>query len=330
MGDPAGIGPEIIIKAFAHSPALTQGCCVFGDMAAMQSQLSQLLPTLSQALELVAVNDVALVQNCLAHQIPVIQSGASYTFSMGQASSAAGVMAAAAITAAAQVALEGKVSALVTAPLNKKALQLSGVNFPGHTEMLQSLAAAHLGLSVGDLPVRMMLSCPGLKVVLVSIHMALRDAISAVTPEQVLQTLKITHDSWSKAHGHAPRMHVAGLNPHAGEQGLFGDEEMRCIAPAIQQAQALGLKVSGPYPPDTVFMYAHSEQGQKDVDVVVAMYHDQGLIRIKYLGLDNGVNQTLGLPFIRTSPDHGTAFDIAGKGLADPRSLLAALNIAKG
>ena len=125
-------------------------------------------------------------------------------------------------------------------------------------------------------------------------------------------------------------MTVAGLNPHAGEEGLLGDEEIRFITPAIEKAQALGMHISGPYPPDTVFMQAHSEKGQKDTDVVIAMYHDQGLIPVKYLGLDKGVNQTLGLPFVRTSPDHGTAFDIAGKGCADPSSFLAALEVAKG
>ena len=330
MGDPAGIGPEIIIKAFAQSPALTQGCCVFGDMPAMQHQLTQLSPTLSKPLKLLSVSDVEQALSCSDHQIPLFQTGLSHTFAVGQISAAAGAMAAAAITAATQAALEGKVSALVTAPLHKKALQLSGVTFPGHTEMLQSLAAKYLGVSVNDVPVRMMLSCPGLRVVLVSIHMALREAIDMVTTAQVLQTLQVTHTSWLKLYGQAPRVRVAGLNPHAGEEGLFGDEEIRLIAPAIQQAQALGMNVSGPYPPDTVFMNAHSEEGQQAVDVVVAMYHDQGLIPVKYLGLDNGVNQTLGLPFVRTSPDHGTAFDIAGKGIADPSSLLAALKVAKG
>jgi 4-hydroxythreonine-4-phosphate dehydrogenase len=239
-------------------------------------------------------------------------------------------MAAAAVQSATQAALIGEVAAIVTAPLNKKALQLSGVVFPGHTEMLQSLAADYLGLPVSGLPVRMMLSCPGLRVVLVSIHMPLREAIDAVTQENLLQTFQVTHDSWLKFYGYAPRISVAGLNPHAGEEGLFGEEEIRFIAPAIEKAQALGMQISGPYPPDTVYMQAHSSKGQKDTDVVVAMYHDQGLIPVKYLGLDNGVNQTLGLPFVRTSPDHGTAFDIAGKGLADPSSLLAALKVAKG
>jgi hypothetical protein len=152
----------------------------------------------------------------------------------------------------------------------------------------------------------------------------------AVTVANVLQTLRITHEAWLQLHGRAPRMVVAGLNPHAGEDGLFGTEELTEIAPAIAQAQQLGLQVSGPYPPDTVFMNAHSAAGQASTDVVVAMYHDQGLIPVKYLGLENGVNQTLGLPFVRTSPDHGTAFDIVGQGVADPSSLLAAVRVARG
>jgi len=178
--------------------------------------------------------------------------------------------------------------------------------------------------------VRMMLTSPGLSTVLVSIHVSLRQAIDAVTQAQVLQTLHITHRSWQQLHGRAPRMVVAGLNPHAGEDGLFGLEEINEIAPAIARAQQLGMQVSGPYPPDTVFMNAHSHQGQATTDVVIAMYHDQGLIPVKYLGLAHGVNQTLGLPFVRTSPDHGTAFDIAGQGLADPSSLLAAVRVARG
>ncbi len=329
MGDPAGIGPEIIIKAFALSPELMQGCCVFGDVPTLQRQLTHLASLLPRRLECVSVSDVAQAGQSLVHQLPVIQCGQSHVIAMGQVSAQAGAMAAAAIRSATQAALSGEVAAIVTAPLNKKALQLSGEAFPGHTEMLQSLVAAHMGLPVSGLPVRMMLSCPGLRVVLVSIHLPLRKAIEAVTLENLLQTFQVTHDSWLKFYGYAPRMSVAGLNPHAGEEGLFGEEEIRFISPAIEKAQALGLNVRGPYSPDTVFMHAHSEHGQKDTDVVVAMYHDQGLIPVKFLGLEEGVNQTLGLPFVRTSPDHGTAFDIADKGLADPRSLLAALKAAK-
>ena len=330
MGDPAGIGPEIILKAFALHPEQMRGVCVVGDLAAMQQHLNSLSAVLPVQLQCVAVENLQQVWRMGRLQVPVLQAGASLPFQFGQVSAEAGRMAADAITCAALAALRGEVAAVVTAPLHKKALSLAGIDHPGHTEMLQALAAAHLGLSVADLPVRMMLRSPGLSTVLVSIHVSLRQAIDAVTTANVLQTLRITHEAWLQLHGRAPRMVVAGLNPHAGEDGLFGTEELTVIAPAIAQAQQLGLQVSGPYPPDTVFMNAHSAAGQANTDVVVAMYHDQGLIPVKYLGLENGVNQTLGLPFVRTSPDHGTAFDIVGQGVADPSSLLAAVRVARG
>ena len=176
----------------------------------------------------------------------------------------------------------------------------------------------------------MMLATPALRTVLVSIHISLQEAIRAVTIENVLSTLRITHQAESRWLGRAPRMGVAGLNPHAGEGGLMGREELEIIVPALQQARLEGMDVSGPHPPDTVFMRArHTPQKPGEFDVVVAMYHDQGLIPIKYLGLDEGVNVTLGLPLVRTSPDHGTAFDLAGTGRASPASLLAAWGMAR-
>ena len=176
----------------------------------------------------------------------------------------------------------------------------------------------------------MMLANDELKTVLVSIHMSLRNAIEAVTFDSVLQTLRITHLALSASLGLAPRIAVAGLNPHAGEGGLFGSEEQNIIAPAIAAARAEGLNVSGPFAPDTVFMRARRRGGKLgEFDVVVAMYHDQGLIPVKYLGVEQGVNVTLGLPLVRTSPDHGTAFDIAGTGRADASSLVAAVRMAR-
>jgi 4-hydroxythreonine-4-phosphate dehydrogenase len=167
-------------------------------------------------------------------------------------------------------------------------------------------------------------------VVLVSIHVSLRAALAAVTYENVLQTLLITHQSLSAVLGRAPRIGVAGLNPHAGEGGLFGSEESEIIAPAIAAARLQGLQVSDPQPPDTVFMRARAKSGGPgEFDVVLAMYHDQGLIPVKYLGVEKGVNVTLGLPLVRTSPDHGTAFDIAGTGLADASSLVEAIRMAR-
>jgi 4-hydroxythreonine-4-phosphate dehydrogenase len=188
--------------------------------------------------------------------------------------------------------------------------------------MLQALAAAP-GQPVP--PVRMMLANGELRVVLVTIHLSLRQAIEALSFDAVLQTLRIAHRAAAAWQATTPRIAVAGLNPHAGEGGLFGREEIEIIAPAVQAARAEGIQASGPYAPDTVFMRAR----RGEFDVVLAMTHDHGLIPVKYLGVEQGVNVTLGLPFVRTSPDHGTAFDIAGQGLADPSSLIAAAQMAR-
>jgi 4-hydroxythreonine-4-phosphate dehydrogenase len=204
------------------------------------------------------------------------------------------------------------------------------VTFPGHTEMLQFEAAAWLGKSISEVPVRMMLANDELRTVLVSIHVSMRDALAAVTYDNVLQTLRITGDALTRALERPPHIAVAGLNPHAGEGGLFGREEVDVIIPALEAARAEGLHVSGPFAPDTVFMRARARDGRPgEFDVVVAMYHDQGLIPVKYLGVEKGVNVTLGLPLVRTSPDHGTAFDLAGTGRADASSLIEAIKVAR-
>jgi 4-hydroxythreonine-4-phosphate dehydrogenase len=181
----------------------------------------------------------------------------------------------------------------------------------------------------GHPPVRMMLANDELRVVLVSIHVPLREALDSLSTSGILQTIQITHDFLKRTGIANPRIAVAGINPHAGEGGLFGREEIDTIAPAIEAAKALGIRANGPFAPDTVFMRARRTEMQNEFDVVIAMYHDQGLIPVKYLGLDAGVNVTLGLPIIRTSPDHGTAFDIAGTKKADPRGLLYALQQAR-
>jgi 4-hydroxythreonine-4-phosphate dehydrogenase len=249
----------------------------------------------------------------------------------GQVNAAAGRAAADCVIWAARASLRGELAGLVTAPLHKEALAAAGVSFPGHTELLQAEAAAWLGRELAEVPVRMMLANDELRTVLVSIHVSLRAAIDAVTLDNVLQTLRITHRAVGAALGRAPHIGVAGLNPHAGEGGLFGREEIEVILPAIEAARAEGLHVSGPFAPDTVFMRARARNGQPgEFDVVVAMYHDQGLIPVKYLGVEKGVNVTLGLPLVRTSPDHGTAFDIAGSGRADASSLVEAIRVARG
>ncbi|MDO9405102.1 MAG: 4-hydroxythreonine-4-phosphate dehydrogenase PdxA [Polaromonas sp.] len=332
MGDAAGIGPEIIAMAFAQSPADVQGCVVLGDVQTLR-RAAQLVggATGLPVVELAGIADwVGVPPRCL----PVVQACTLDSPPVyGQISAAAGQAAADCITAAARAVLAGEASAMVTAPIHKEALAAAGgaaAGFPGHTEMLQAEAAAFLGRPVGEVPVRMMLANDELRTVLVSIHLSLRQAIEAVTFDNVLQTLRITHAAMSASLGRAPRIGVSGLNPHAGEGGLFGREELDVILPAMAAARGEGLDVHGPFAPDTVFMRARAAASKPgEFDVVVAMYHDQGLIPVKYLGVDQGVNVTLGLPLVRTSPDHGTAFDIAGRGVADASSLLAAIRMAR-
>ncbi|PHM21613.1 MAG: 4-hydroxythreonine-4-phosphate dehydrogenase PdxA [Curvibacter sp. PD_MW3] len=334
MGDAAGIGPEIIAKAFRDAPEVTCGCFVVGDVATLRraTQLVRREGELAQPLVLLdrAAEALAVPPNC----VPVLQVETLATpVPFGRISAEAGRLAGRCVVWAAQAALRGEIAGLVTAPLHKEALSAAGAPFdvfPGHTELLQAEAAAYQGKTVAELPVRMMLANDELRTVLVSIHVSLRQAIDAVTHDNVLQTLRITHAALRPVLGRAPRIGVAGLNPHAGEGGLFGREEIEIIVPALAQARAEGLDVHGPLAPDTVFMRARAQGGRPgEFDVVVAMYHDQGLIPVKYLGVDKGVNVTLGLPLVRTSPDHGTAFDIAGTGRADAASLIEAIRMAR-
>ena len=331
QGDPAGIGPEIVAKAFRDAPAELAGCFVAGDVATLRRAAQAIVrpgaPMVPVA-QIEAPSDALLVPpRC----IPVLQlPGIPGPQPWGQISAAAGRAAADSVVWAARAALRGEVAGLVTAPLHKESLSAAGVAFPGHTELLQAEAAAHRGVALAQMPVRMMLASDELRTVLVSIHVSLRDAIAAVTVDNVQQTLQITHAALLRSLGRAPRIAVAGLNPHAGEGGLFGSEEVEVIAPAIAAARAKGLDVHGPFAPDTVFMRARSTPERPgEFDVVIAMYHDQGLIPVKYLGVDKGVNVTLGLPLVRTSPDHGTAFDIAGQGVADAASLVEAVRMAR-
>ena len=333
LGDCAGIGPEIIAKAFRDAPELTRGCFVAGDVATLR-RAARLIDAGAIPLPVALLESPAEALDVPPRCLPVLQIGAlAEPVPFGHLSAEAGKLAAECVIWAAQAALRGEIAALVTAPLNKEALALAGTpgtHYPGHTEMLQALAAAHTHKALADLPVRMMLANDELRVVLVSIHVSLRAALEAVTFDNVLQTLRIAHAALSASLGRAPRIAVAGLNPHAGEGGLFGREEIDIITPAIAAASALGMKVSGPFAPDTVFMRARAKPGQPgEFDAVLAMYHDQGLIPVKYLGVEQGVNVTLGLPLVRTSPDHGTAFDIAGTGQADASSLLAAIVMAR-
>ena len=324
MGDACGIGPEIIAKAFASGQA--HGALVLGDVDVMR----RALVLTGQGTALAVLERASDVLECPPNCVPLLQAANLPADLMqapvGGVDARAGAAAAACIVQAVGLVRSGEASAIVTAPIHKEALAAAGIGYPGHTEMLQALAA-ELGQPLP--PVRMMLANDELRTVLVTIHMSLRRAIDAVTYEAVLETLRIA-DRAARSFGLAsPRIAVAGLNPHAGEGGLFGDEEQRIIGPAIDAARAQGIAASGPYAPDTVFMRArHTAAHPGEFDLVVAMTHDHGLIPMKYLGVEQGVNVTLGLPFVRTSPDHGTAFDIAGAGRADPASLIAALRMA--
>lgn len=337
MGDAAGIGPEIIVKAFQLAPRETAACFVVGDVATLR-RAAAVVAGRGVPLPVAVLADPQEALKCPPRCVPVLPTGSQLASGaepvpFGQLSARAGQMAGDCVVWAASAALRGQVAALVTAPLNKAALAMAGgwlAGFPGHTELLQALAATHTRTEVSRLPVRMMLANDELRVVLVSIHVSLRDALAAVTFENVLQTLLITHRSLQAVLGRPPKVGVAGLNPHAGEGGLFGREELDVILPAVVAARSQGVLASDPLAPDTVFMRARGKPGQTgEFDVVLAMYHDQGLIPVKYLGVEKGVNVTLGLPLVRTSPDHGTAFDIAGRGVADASSLVEAIRMAR-
>lgn len=308
MGDAAGIGPEIIVKA--HRAGALADAVVVGDVQVLRRAGAAMAARIEHPAD-------SVPPGCLGVIEPAGLPPGLASLPPGHVDARNGAAAAACIEAAVRFVQAGAAAAIVTAPIHKEALAAAGVPYPGHTEMLQALA--------GGAPVRMMLANEELRVVLVTIHLALRRAIEAVTFDAVLQTIRIAHAASAAWAQPKPRIAVAGLNPHAGEGGLFGDEELRIIGPAIEAARAEGIDAQGPCAPDTVFMRAR----RGAFDLVVAMTHDHGLIPVKYLGVEQGVNVTLGLPFVRTSPDHGTAFDIAGQGLADAASMVAAATMAR-
>jgi 4-hydroxythreonine-4-phosphate dehydrogenase len=324
LGDACGIGPEILAKFFRE--AESAGCLVVGDAAAMRRAAAATGGLLAVAVIERPADAWRTPPGC----VPVLQVEGLAPDLMeapiGHVDARAGRAAAACIERAVALVLRGEVAGIVTAPIHKEALAAAGVPYPGHTEMLQALA----GRGGPAPPVRMMLANGELKTVLVTIHQSLRSAIDAISIAGVLETIRIAHAAAARWGQPQPRIAVAGLNPHAGEGGLFGDEEISIIGPAIEAARAEGIDARGPYAPDTVFMRARDAAGHPGAfDIVVAMTHDHGLIPVKYLGVEHGVNVTLGLPFVRTSPDHGTAFDIAGTGRADPSSLRAAVRMAR-
>lgn len=314
MGDAAGVGPEIVMKALAHQDLYAR-CRPFVIGDAVRLAEAGHIAGARLALRFIDKPEAARFEvgtvDCL--DLKLIPPGLPF----GKVSAAAGHAAYEYIRTATALAVEKRIDAIVTAPLNKEALHAGGHDFPGHTELLAALTHTP--------EVSMMLTVPGLRVLLVTCHMGLRAAIDAIEPGLVERTIARGRDVLLKAGIARAKIAVCGINPHAGENGLFGDgEEEAKIAPAIVACSARGWDVEGPLPADTLFYRAR----RGDFDMVVAMFHDQGLGPVKVLGLEAGVNITIGLPVIRTSVDHGTAFDIAGTGVADERSLIAAIDAA--
>jgi 4-hydroxythreonine-4-phosphate dehydrogenase len=320
MGDPGGIGPEIILKAMS-SPEVRKCCALIaiGDPSVMEEATGffkhplKLRMIKSPKDSKPAKGIIELIQIPFN---PALQKGRIGEFEKNKAASEGGRAAASCIQKAVQLALNKQVDGVVTAPISKEALKMAGLKWPGHTEMLAALT--------GTKDYAMMLVGGPLRVILVTIHTALRNVPDLITRQKVVRTIRLAKKACGMFGIKRPRIAVAGLNPHAGENGIFGHEEIRKIIPAIREAVKGGIPVSGPYPPDTIFHKAYSG----DVDIIVCMYHDQGLIPLKMIAFEKGVNVTVGLPFVRTSPDHGTAYDIAWKGIADPSSMIEAIKLA--
>jgi 4-hydroxythreonine-4-phosphate dehydrogenase len=314
MGDGAGVGPEVIVPAVVHPDTLAR-CrpVVIGDAARLRLAAG----ILGQDVEIVTVGSPAEAEFG-GNRINVIDLGLlPDDLPWGAVSPVAGEAAYQYIRVAAELAVSGAVQGICTAPLNKEALHAAGHRFPGHTELL-----AHL---TGTEEVSMMLTTPKVKVVHVTTHIGLIDAVARIEPGLVERTVRRGHEALVRSGVAEPKIGVCGINPHAGENGLFGyGEEEEKIVPALEVLQADGIDARGPLPADTAFFLA----GRGDYDLIVAMYHDQGHGPVKVLGIESGVNITVGLPVIRTSVDHGTAFDIAGKGVAEPGSMVEALRQA--
>jgi 4-hydroxythreonine-4-phosphate dehydrogenase len=317
MGDPAGVGPEIILQALG-SKALPRKnrYLIIGDRLVLEKTARRLVGEFPLA----TVASIAEAQNrsedFLLFEASRLPAG---QVRPGRPEGRWGQAALAYIQLGGRWALEEQVQALVTSPISKEVIRETVPGFTGHTEFLAALA--------GTKRFGMMLAGKRLKVSLVTIHCSLRETLRRLKTAAILETIELTQETLTRRFGITdPTIAVAGLNPHAGEGGAFGSEEGTIVAPAVHRAAQKGLRVSGPHPPDTLFYWA----ARGRYHAVVALYHDQGLIPLKLLHFDNAVNLTMGLPFIRTSVDHGTAFDIAGRGLAKPDSLLAALRLAAG
>ena len=320
LGDCAGIGPELVLHALS-SPALASTCqlVVYGNRRLLSRVAAASGLPFPAAVETIPHERSAALPSG-RHVLLDFPFDGVESLRPGAVQAACGAMAHAWIRAAVRDIQAGRADALVTAPINKEALHLAGIDFPGHTELL-----AHLtGVSAPC----MAFHAPGLFISLATIHEALADVPRLITIPGLLRAIRLTHEACRGFGANAPRLGVLALNPHAGENGLFGDEESRVIMPAIEQARAGGLDVSGPLVPDTAFTWLPSRPDKPPFDAYVAMYHDQGLIPFKMVAFDTGVNVTLGLPLVRTSPDHGTAFNLAWQGKASPSSLFSAIALA--
>jgi 4-hydroxythreonine-4-phosphate dehydrogenase len=312
MGDPGGIGPEVVVKSL-HSAEVRDTCLpvVIGD----SSVIAEMVMHLKLPLKVRTIEDLKEAKHSKG-TIDILDVPATYPFAKNKPTAEGGRACISYIKKAVELALNKHVEGIVTAPISKEALKMAGCRWPGHTEMLANLT--------GTKDYAMMLTGGSLRVILVTIHTALRNVPDLMTKQKIATTIRLANKASGMLGMKKPRIAVAGLNPHAGEAGMFGDEEIKKIIPAIKMAAREGIFVSGPYPPDTIFHKAY----KGEVDIIVCMYHDQGLIPLKMIAFDTGVNVTVGLPFVRTSPDHGTAYDIAWKGIADPSSMIEAIKLA--
>jgi 4-hydroxythreonine-4-phosphate dehydrogenase len=313
MGEPGGIGPEVLVKALSHNEV--KKCCtpvVIGDYMTLKEALTLTGEALSFK-KIQAIEEAEQVE-----EIPLLEPFSSKEgFVKGRPSRQAGTAVYEYIRTGVQLTLDGHIDALVTGPISKESLKSAGLPWPGHTELLAELTRTK--------DFTMMLIGGPLRVILVTIHAALRDVPSLVTRKKVAQTISLAKKAAQMLNLENPRIGVAGLNPHAGEAGMFGREEIEHIIPAIQDSREHGCELSGPYPPDIIFNLAYKGK----LDIICTMYHDQGLIPLKMIAFDRGVNITVGLPIIRTSPDHGTAFGLAWKqNQADPSSMIEAITMA--
>ncbi|MDO1581697.1 4-hydroxythreonine-4-phosphate dehydrogenase PdxA [Rhizobium oryzicola] len=318
QGDPAGIGPDVSIAAWLRRDELGLEPFIYVGDASILRQRAQLLDVTLPVQDATPETASAI----FTHALPVLSVPVGAEIEVGRPHVASARSAITAIETAVQLCFDGRASAVVTNPIAKSVLYEAGFKFPGHTEFLADLAEKATGEKV--LPV-MMLAGPKLRAIPVTIHIPLKDVPAALTERVIVETCRIAHEDLKARFGFTqPRLAVAGLNPHAGEDGAIGLEDRDIIEPAIMQLRHEGVNVFGPLPADTMF----HDDARARYDVAICMYHDQALIPAKALGFDDSVNVTLGLPFIRTSPDHGTAFGIAGKGIARETSLVAALKLA--